>query len=60
MNTTATKNFEATIYEKAEHWTFDVTVKAENDADAWKQLAKDYPKRSYSIRDCRQCYGGRG
>ena len=48
--------YEAMIYEKAEHWTFDVTVKAESDADAWKLLAKDYPKRSYAIRDVRQCH----
>lgn len=53
------KSFEAVIYEKAEHWTFDVALKAETDADAWKQLAKDYPKRSYAIREVRQCYEGR-
>lgn len=50
------KNFEATIYEKAEHWVFEVTLKASSDEDAWKQLAKDYPKRSYSIRRVQSVY----
>lgn len=54
--TATAKHFEATIYEKAEHWTFDVRLTAESDADAWKQLALEYPKRSYSIRECRQCH----
>lgn len=43
-------NFEARIWEKAEHWTFDVTIQATDEAAARAQLKKDYPARSFSIK----------
>jgi hypothetical protein len=49
-------NFEARIWEKAEHWTFDVTIQATDEASARLQLKKDYPARSYSIKSC-QSFG---
>ena len=45
--------FEARIWEKAEHWYFDVVVTATDETAARKQLAKDYPRRDYSIREIR-------
>ncbi len=50
------KTFEARIWEKAEHWYFDTTIEAADEADAWKKLTKDYPKRSYSIRSVRSVH----
>ena len=47
---TTLQTYEAVIWEKAEHWTFDTTIKASSEQEAWKLLAKDYPKRSYSVR----------
>lgn len=44
------QTYEAVIWEKAEHWTFDTTIKASSEQEAWRLLAKDYPKRSYSVR----------
>jgi hypothetical protein len=48
--------FEARIWEKAEHWSFDVKIEAINEDAAWQQVRKDYPHRSYSIRDLREVY----
>lgn len=45
--------FEARIYEKAEHWTFDTTVQAKDENDAYKVLRKEYPKSEYSIQSVR-------
>jgi len=45
-----TKVFRATIWEKAEHWTFEAKVAARDEISARKALAKEYPKRGYSIR----------
>ena len=42
--------FEVTIYEKAEHWTFETTVFAADETAARKQVAKDYPRKDYSLR----------
>lgn len=50
MAKATTKTFEAVIWEKAEHWTFISTVKAIDEADAYKRLAKEFPKRSYTVR----------
>jgi hypothetical protein len=47
------RKFEVTIWEKAEHWTFEVTIEAKDEADARKRAAKEYPPRSYSIRSIR-------
>lgn len=45
--------FEARIWEKAEHWYFDVVVIAIDETAAREQLLKDYPRRNYSIREVR-------
>jgi hypothetical protein len=45
--------FEVTIYEKAEHWTFFHVYEAANKEEARRLAIKDYPARSYSIRDVR-------
>ncbi len=42
--------FEARIYEKAEHWSFDTTVDAKSEEEARKILLRDYPKSSYTIQ----------
>jgi hypothetical protein len=47
--TETTKTFEARIWEKAEHWYFYATVEASDESQARKLLAKEYPRRSYSI-----------
>lgn len=46
--------FEARIWERAEHWYFDVTIAAQNETLAWSMLRKDYPKRDYAIRSVRR------
>lgn len=50
------RNFEAVIWEKAEHWTFDVTIQAADEQAARAQLKRDYPARSYSIRRLQSVY----
>jgi hypothetical protein len=52
----AMQNFEARIWEKAEHWTFDVTLEATDEVAARAQLKKDYPARSYSVRSVQSFY----
>lgn len=44
------------MFERAEHWTFDTTVKATNIAAAYKALRKDYPQRDYRIVSVRSVY----
>jgi len=44
------QKFEVTIWEKAEHWTFDINVEAKNEDDMIKKVVKDYPRKSYTIR----------
>jgi hypothetical protein len=44
------KTFEARIWEKAEHWTFDVTIRAGSEKEAREQLLRDFPRRSYTIQ----------
>lgn len=51
-----TKHFEARIWEKAEHWTFDTTIDAKDEVEARNLLKKDYPAKDYSIRDLRECH----
>jgi len=54
MTTTDTKKtFEATIWEKAEHWEFYTTIRADTREEAAAQLLRDFPRRSYTIRDIR-------
>jgi len=43
------KTYTATLYEKAEHWTLDVTIRAETIEQAWIELRKNYPARHYSV-----------
>jgi hypothetical protein len=50
MTTDTKRTFEATIWEKAEHWTFEVTIRAENEKEAMAQLLRDFPRRDYTIR----------
>ena len=45
------KTFEARIWEKAEHWTFDITIRAENEKEARAQLLRDFPRRDYTIQN---------
>lgn len=47
------QKFEARIYEKAEHWNFDTTIDAKDEADARRILNKEYPKSAYTIQDIR-------
>jgi hypothetical protein len=51
--------FEARIWEKAEHWYFDVKIDAANETAARVQLLKDYPRRSYVIREVRSVWSAR-
>lgn len=50
---TDARMWEARIYEKAEHWSFDVNIKAKDEAEAYKLLGKDYPKKEYTIQSVR-------
>lgn len=43
-------NFEAVIWDKTEHWTFTVQVTASSEAEAYKILLRDFPRKHYSIR----------
>ena len=45
--------FEARIWEKAEHWYFYATVEAKDETEACKRFVKDYNRREYSISDVR-------
>ncbi len=49
-------NFAAVMWEKAEHWEFDLIIKAPTIEAARAQLAKDYPARSYRIKSLRSVY----
>lgn len=42
--------YEAVVWDKAEHWTFDVVVFAMNDTEALRKLVYEYPRRGYSVR----------
>jgi hypothetical protein len=42
--------FEVTLWEKAEHWTFETVVRAQDEAAARKQVAKEYPAKEYRIQ----------
>lgn len=55
--TDTTRKFEAVIWEKAEHWTFEHTFRATDEKAARAELLKDYPRRSYSIRSLRSVWG---
>jgi hypothetical protein len=50
MTTDTKKTFEARIWEKAEHWTFDITIRAEDEKEARTQLLRAFPRRSYTIQ----------
>lgn len=47
------KRFTATIWEKAEHWTFETSLSATDEAAARAELRRDYPARAYTIREVR-------
>jgi hypothetical protein len=49
-------NFEARIWEKAEHWYFDITIEAKDEQSARAAMKKDYPARSYSIKSLQSFY----
>jgi len=42
--------YEATIYDRREHWTFTVKIDGETKAHAEANLRANYPKREYAIR----------
>jgi hypothetical protein len=42
--------YEITVWEKAEHWQFYETIKADSESDARARALKLYPVRSYVIR----------
>jgi len=48
------KRYDVRIWEKAEHWYFDVTIAAPNLVAARQELMRDYPPRSYTITDIRE------
>jgi hypothetical protein len=48
------KTFEVRIWEKAEHWSFDINIEATDEKAALIQLRKDYSPRSYRIQDIRE------
>lgn len=45
--------FAVTVWEKAEHWEFETSIDAEDEAEARKIAAKDFPPRDYRIKDVR-------
>ena len=45
------KTFIAEIWEKAEHWTFETSIRADSREEAFKQLLKDFPRKSYTVRN---------
>ena len=50
------KYFAVRVWEKAEHWHFDVTIEAADEKDAWKVARRDYPRRDYSIRELMEIF----
>ena len=44
------KLYRVTIWEKAEHWTFEETIYAEDDKHMIKLIHEIYPRKQYSIR----------
>lgn len=49
-NKAALKKFGAVIWEKAEHWTFETTVQAADERDAYAKLMKEFPSKRYTVR----------
>lgn len=43
-------DYEVTVWEKAEHWNFYVTIRAESEEAARAEAIKQFPRRSYVIR----------
>ena len=41
--------YTATIYERAEYWTFDAYVDAKDITEARKMLQREFPKKDYRI-----------
>jgi hypothetical protein len=52
--TATLKTYEVRLWEKAEHWFFDTSVKATDIVAARAALLKDYPRKDYSINDIRE------
>ena len=50
------KYFDIRVWEKAEHWRFDTTIEAKDEADAWKVARREYPKRDYSVHEVREIF----
>ena len=53
MQNVIMRNYEITVWEKAEQWYFYATVQAADETEARKIALKDYPKSQYHIRDIR-------
>jgi hypothetical protein len=47
-------NFYARIWEKAEHWYFDIELTAPNRHTAWADVTKSFPKKDYRIAELSQ------
>lgn len=46
--------FDARIYDRKEHWAFDVVVVADDEKGARQALLEFYPVRDYSIKEVRR------
>lgn len=44
-----TARYEVRLWEKAEHWYFDVVVEAENETEARAKIRRDYPAKEYQV-----------
>jgi hypothetical protein len=51
------QRFEVTLFEKAEHWTFETVIEAKNEEEALVKIRKEYPPKRYSVR---RVYSGKG
>jgi hypothetical protein len=49
------RTYRAVIWEKAEHWTFEATEQAADEAAAWAFFRKAWPARHYVVRSV-GCY----
>ncbi len=48
-----TRDYEVTVWEKAEHWRFYETIQASSREEAWKKARAIYPAKDYRITDVR-------
>lgn len=48
------ETFEVRLWDREEHWFFDVTVEADDTAGAYRILKRDYPPSRYKVAECRK------